>query len=89
VSSVSRHRARVAGAPCVFRAQLRADVWSVTKDDEFYGEHLSRNEALVSACSAARSMEALGCVAEVRVGPRDDLVRHQDRYPQPFARRRA
>ena len=72
----------------MFRAQLSAGVWSVTRDDDFYGDYLTRTEALVGACSAARSMEALGHVAEVRSGPADVVVRHQDRYPQPTARLR-
>jgi hypothetical protein len=71
---------------CVFRTSLRSGVWSVTRDAVFYGDYLSRTDALVGACSAARAVESLGGSAEVRMDPGDIIVRHQDRYPSRIAR---
>ena len=44
---------------------LRSGVWSVTRDHAFYGDFLSRAEALGQACAAARAVEALGGTARV------------------------
>jgi len=68
---------------CVFRARATAEVWSVTRDGLFYGDYLSRAEALGGACAAARDVEALGGAAEVRAGPDDTLVPHARRAPKP------
>ena len=63
---------------CTFRTRQRGGVWSVTKDHVFYGDFLSRTEAVRSACSAARTVESLGGSASVLVGPSEAVVRHQD-----------
>ena len=68
---------------CVFRAQVSAGVWSVTKDQVFYGDYLSRADAVSGACDAARAVEALGGTAEVRAGPADALVNHQTARLRP------
>jgi hypothetical protein len=67
----------------VFRAEGSAGVWSVTRDDVFYGDYLSRAEAVSGACAAARDVEALGGTAEVRTGPEGKLVRHQQPKTRP------
>ena len=61
---------------CTFRAALRSGVWSVTKDGAFYGDYLSRAEALRGACAGARAIEALGGTARVLAAPGDTLVPH-------------
>jgi hypothetical protein len=61
---------------CTFRAAVRLGVWSVTKNDAFYGEYLSRAEALRGACSAARTAEALGARVRVLAPPRDTVIPH-------------
>ena len=71
-----------AGA-CVFRAEGISGVWSVTRDHVFYGDYLSRAEAVSGACAAARDVEALGGTAEVRAGPDGKLVRHHRRKSRP------
>jgi hypothetical protein len=73
VSPLAADRAR----DCTFRAALRSGVWSVTKDHAFYGDYLSRAEALRGACSGARTVEALGGKARVLAAPGETLVPHQ------------
>ena len=62
---------------CTFRAVLRSGVWSVTRDDIFYGDYLARAEALRAACSAARAVEARGGTARVIDGRGEIIVGHQ------------
>jgi hypothetical protein len=64
------------GRTCTFRASRRSSVWQVTRDEVFYGDYLSREEALKSACSAARSFEAVGGTARVLASPGDVLIAH-------------
>lgn len=63
---------------CTFRAAVRSGVWLVTKNDAFYGDYLSRNQALRSACLGARAVEALGGTARVLAPPGETLVPHND-----------
>ncbi len=71
---------------CTFRVSSGGGVWQVTRDDAFYGDYLTRNEAVESACSAARSLEASGGRAQVVMSPGDAVIRHQD-IKHPFGRR--
>lgn len=66
---------------CTFRASLRSGVWSVTRDHVFYGDFLSRAEALRQACAAAVAVEALGGTARVLAPPGETLVPHRDAKP--------
>lgn len=68
---------------CTFRARLRSGVWSVTKNEHFYGDYLSRAEAVRGACFAARAVEALGGSARVLLGPDGSLVPHHDLIQKP------
>lgn len=63
---------------CTFRISVRGGVWQVTRDGGFYGDYLSRSEAVASACSAARSLEAAGAFARVLTQPGDVVIRHHD-----------
>lgn len=67
---------------CTFRVSVRSGVWSVTRDHVFYGDYLSRTEALRGACSAACSAEALGGTARVLAPPGDTLIPHHDPRPR-------
>jgi hypothetical protein len=53
-----------------FRALLRFGVWSVTRNNVFYGDYLDRDQAIRSACYGARAVEALL--------PGDVLIPHYD-----------
>ena len=67
---------RADGQTCTFRAMQRSGVWSVTRDHAFYGDFLSRAEALRQACSAARAFEALGGASRVFGPPGETLIPH-------------
>lgn len=61
-----------------FRAALRGSVWTVTKSNDFYGDYLSREQAIRSACNGARAVEATGGAARVLAEPGDQLIAHRD-----------
>jgi hypothetical protein len=61
-----------------FRASLRSGVWSVTKNNIFYGDYLNRSQAIRSACYGARAVEATGGQARVLVLPGDEVIAHRD-----------
>jgi hypothetical protein len=61
-----------------FRAQLAGALWSVTKNNVFYGDYFSRAQAVRSACNGARAVEASGGQARVLVMPNDELIAHHD-----------
>ena len=65
----------------MFRAEFRAGVWSVTRDRVFYGDYLTREQALSSACSGARAVEARGGAARVIAPPGETVVAHEDHNP--------
>lgn len=66
---------RAAGC-CTFRAQFRSGVWSVTKDEAFYGDYLTRDQALQSARAGARAVESRGGSARVLVGSAGRVIPH-------------
>lgn len=65
-----------AGRSCTFRATRSAGVWHVTRDNVFYGDFLTRRDALRSACEAARSIDAAGGAARVLAPPAETVVPH-------------
>jgi hypothetical protein len=65
-----------AGRTCTFRTSVRSGVWQVTRDHIFYGDFLTREAAVRSACEAARSFEASGGLARVLAPPGETLVPH-------------
>ncbi|MDB5493387.1 MAG: hypothetical protein JWP86_724 [Phenylobacterium sp.] len=66
-----------------FRAALRAGVWSVTKDGQFYGDYMSRDQAIRGACNGARAVEATGSQAKVLVGSDEEVIAHRDLLLEP------
>jgi hypothetical protein len=64
-----------------FRTGQRGGVWFVTKDHAFYGDYLSRDQAIESACYGARAVEATGGSARVLDGPDQVVIPHQ--FPAP------
>lgn len=64
-----------------FRATLRAGIWSVTKNNVFYGDYFSRDQAIASACYGARAVEAIGGEARVLAG--GELIAHRDQVVDP------
>jgi hypothetical protein len=58
------------------QVQQRGGIWSVLKDRVFYGDYLTRAQAIRSACSAACAIDSLGGSAEVHVGGK--VVPHQN-----------
>jgi hypothetical protein len=65
------------GRSCTFRVTKYGGVWQVTRDGVFYGDFLSRPQALRCACDAARTFDASGGVARVIAPPADSVVPHQ------------
>lgn len=60
-----------------FRTGTRNGVWFVTKDHVLYGDYLSRDQAMRSACLAAQGVEAKGGSAQVLSVPNDVVVNHR------------
>lgn len=60
-----------------FRTGARNGVWFVTKDHVLYGDYLSRDQAIRSACLAARGVEDAGGQARVLSVPNDVVVDHR------------
>ncbi|HEY8571923.1 hypothetical protein [Phenylobacterium sp.] len=71
-----------AGRTCTFRASSRSGVWQVTRDHVFYGDYLTREDALRSACDAARTFDAAGGTARVVAPPGESVVLHTQQ-PRP------
>jgi hypothetical protein len=61
---------------CTFTAAERQGVWAVTRDGVFYGDYLSREQAIASAQAGARAIEARGGAARVVVRSGDQRVPH-------------
>jgi hypothetical protein len=59
-----------------FRAVLRGEVWEVRRDSAFYGDYLSREQAIQGACLGARAVESRGGAACVLVDPGGKVVPH-------------
>ena len=61
-----------------FRVAMRDGVWAVTKNDAFYGDYASRDQAIRGACFGARTVEATGGQAHVLAAPGDEVVDHRE-----------
>ena len=59
-----------------FRVSARAGVWNVSFGKAFFGDFLTRSDAVQAACVAARNVEARGGEARVVAPPRDALIPH-------------
>jgi hypothetical protein len=66
-----------AGRTARFAVSCRSGVWMVTRNEAFYGDYLSRDQATRSACLAARSHEAAGGSASVHSLADGALIPHQ------------
>lgn len=68
------------GAPqsSVFRVSRRSGVWSVTRDHAFYGDYLTRGDAVAAASAAACAVETLGGQAQVQSAPSGEVIRHHE-----------
>lgn len=63
-----------------FRVNLRSGVWAVTKNHLFYGDYLSQEQAIRSACYGARAVEATGGQAQVLAG--EAVFQHREADPR-------
>ena len=61
-----------------FRVRQRAGGWAVTKNEVFYGDYVSREQAIRSACYGARAVEATGGQACVKVLPGEEVIAHRE-----------
>jgi hypothetical protein len=61
-----------------FQVSEQSGVWAVSKNGAFYGDYLSREQAVRSACYGARSVEATGGQARVFGPPGNALISHRD-----------
>jgi hypothetical protein len=59
-----------------FRAAMRGSAWTVTKNNVFYGDYFSRDQAIRSACFGARAVEATGGAVLVLAEPGDQVIAH-------------
>jgi hypothetical protein len=71
----------VAARDSTFRVRLGSAVWSVTKNDVFYGDYLTRAQAVAGACAAACVVDALGGLARVLAEPGSKLIAHNRLAP--------
>jgi hypothetical protein len=69
--------ARSRSASFTFRTGQRSGVWFVTKNDVFYGDYLTRGQAVEAACFGARAVEAQGGSAQVLAMPGEVLITHR------------
>jgi hypothetical protein len=63
----------------IFRVRLCSTVWTVTCNDAFYGDYLTRAEALAGACAAACAVDGLGGAARVIVEPGGKVIAYHRR----------
>jgi hypothetical protein len=66
------------GTGCTFRVFQKFDVWQVTRDEAFYGEFLTRGDAVRAACFGARAQDRHGRNSQVLMKPGDMRVAHYD-----------
>lgn len=62
----------------VFRITLGSGVWHVRRNEVFFGDYLTRGNAVRAACAAARTEEARGRRAEVFEPPGAAAVPHHE-----------
>jgi hypothetical protein len=59
-----------------FRIWCDETVWQVYRDDGFYGDFLTRGDAVRAACFGARSDEGRGHTAQVLAYPGNQPIPH-------------
>lgn len=77
VSFIARGRTTI----CTFRIGQQACAWFVTKNNAFYGDYLTRGQAIEAASFGARAVEARGGSALVFETPGDVLIDHHPVKP--------
>jgi hypothetical protein len=68
------------GTGCTFRVLQKSEVWQVSRDETFYGEFLTRGDAVRAACFGARAQDRHGRGSQVLMTPGDERVPHYDPY---------
>jgi hypothetical protein len=72
------HRLEPAQDTQVFRVTLGSGVWHVRRNDVFFGDYLTRGNAIRAACAAARIEEHRGYVAQVFEPPGTMALPHHE-----------
>jgi hypothetical protein len=62
----------------VFHITLGSSVWHVSRNGAFYGDYLSRGNAIRAACAGARDEERRGGVARVFEPPGTVALPHHE-----------
>ena len=65
----------------VFRVTLGSGVWHVRRNDVFFGDYLTRDNAVLAAYAAARTEEGRGRTAQVFEPPGAVALPHHEAYP--------
>ena len=73
----------------VFRLGQRDKTWFITRDNVFYGDYATREQAVQAASFAARAVEARGGVAQVLAIPGDAVIPHSAKAPAKAATTKA
>jgi hypothetical protein len=63
---------------CTFRVLQKSEVWQVSRDETFYGEFLTRGDAVRAACFGARAQDRRGRGSRVVMTPGDQRIPHYD-----------
>jgi len=64
----------------VFRITLGSGIWHVRRNDVFYGDYLTRGNAIRGACAGARTEEERGRVAQVFEPPNTVAHPHHESH---------
>ena len=64
----------------VFRITLGSGVWHVRRNDVFFGDYMTRDNAVRGACAAARSEEGRGHLAQVFEPPGTVALPHHEAH---------
>jgi hypothetical protein len=63
---------------CTFKVSDRDGRWQVSRDAVFWGDFLSRGDAVRAACFGARAEEQRGRTSRVIAPPNDELMPHYE-----------
>lgn len=63
---------------CTFRVLQKSQVWQVSRDETFYGEFLTRGDAVRAACFGARAQDRRGRGPRVLMMPGDQRIPHNE-----------
>ena len=71
-------RVEIRLTPRTFRVWEQSGQWRVSRDGAFYGDFLTRGDAVRAACFGARTQNGYGRTAEVIASPGDQRIPHFD-----------